>query len=408
MEAIGALPQLLAALDRPRDVQTLLDCAAVAEQRGMDAEADLLLHIAFIHRGFGQEDRRWQSATALAYGVPGFDPVPAVISVPSSAIEAAVYELTDLASIAAHDPESERVMEVAPLSATDPLVARDEARTACKDLINALLQPFDANRLRSALHDVEAAGQKLGAIDARANAEDAQTLALGLAGVSLVRFIEIVASARFGPAGSLSMFHRLARAERHGLGAYFGNVANIIRHGRDIFWLISAAMGDDFGARFDDWAALIGTRLPDDLLIDLVDELADLHRLPAIQSIWTIKSRELECARGVALVIRDAALDLRDLNLATDAQRMAVSKNLFDPLDWMILGDIHINAGQPDSAELAYRSALKLAPRNEVINARRQAVLTGLHDHLAINRGFGHRSVLRSLQDSVKDGAKNI
>lgn len=339
--------------------QDRLDLAELAEALGADALAAIARDIAMLRRGFGAEGP--------------------LIATPTGSIERAVGELRDLMGDAAG---------AAPPAAAETM----DAPAACSALCRLLSAPLD-----------EGGEAELGALlvgwrslaDAKATdlreRSDAPLpdLAKALAASELSAFLQRNRALAFPPYGSARLLHRTARLPSGGLGPYLSSVGNIVRSGRDVLGLITLAGGEDGAAdRIEVWTVPLTAYLPEHLVEDLADELADLGLIGAIFALLNATLQRTD-RQGLVRRLRDAAMDLGDDALALSAQHHVVNLTRFDAVEWRCLGAMLATSGSNEAAEAAFLYADKIAPGDPTTLAHLAALRSGDFEEFAVRGGFG-------------------
>jgi hypothetical protein len=354
-------------LTRPNTtVQDRLDLADLAEAVGAPGIATPMRDLARLRQGF---------ATGAA---------PAEL--PLNSIERAVAELrglmTDLPEIVLSTP--------ATADAPDPV-------TACSALCRLLEAPLDEGAERALTNLL--AGLRLDAdIDPRDHISvPLDELVAMFAGRELRAFLDCNHDLAFAPFGSAALLHRVARFGHGGLGPYLSQIANVVRSGSDVIGLIALAAGQGAVAMTRRWTVPLTAYLPDEAVSTLANELGDLGLADVLRDLTTAAGRRSQ-PHGLLRTLRDAALDLGDLETGISAQRVLLEKTALDAAEWRRLGDMLATAGDTMAAETAFNRALKLSPADEDAQSHLAALQGGDFGPFSIDGGFSTPMQRRQLR----------
>jgi tetratricopeptide (TPR) repeat protein len=211
----------------------------------------------------------------------------------------------------------------------------------------------------------------------------------------LQRFLLSNFDLAYGPFGSATVFHLAGRMNDAGLGAYFANMAHLIRSGRDVLAVIQRAIGNPFDAAqgldvMERWSVLLSVHLRGQALHELVDELGDTGLMRAIWGVLSAATREQTAAPDRALLwrIRDCALDNNYWELASHAQQ-AILNWWPEPVEWIVLGEIEATAGNLHDARQAFLRALSLDPNHHGGRERLAALRGQQFEKFRVIGGFG-------------------
>jgi hypothetical protein len=160
---------------------------------------------------------------------------------------------------------------------------------------------------------------------------------------------------------SSAFLDETANLHRGALGPYFTNVRLLLRNHRDFSALIDvAAGGQATDEEFERWALLLSAHLTSHEVADLVDDLGDRGMLPALRRILGRLARTGSAGESFEITRRicDAGLDLEDLRLATDAQRLILRWRPTHSNEWRLLGAIQAAMGEQELARVSFGRAL--------------------------------------------------
>lgn len=415
----AARKALLLCADPSASLQDQLDCAELLDAVGLGGGAQQLRDAAWWPLGvFPVRGTAAGAGRALAGPAAGQGPTP---SSPSS-VAAAIAQfrslvvgvrdlpplLRDGCSIAGEAPVTGALTGAHP--ACEEQDHADSGPAASIDLFEhlraALQQPLDPpadmsaataepGRLDAVLARLQADVLDAPAFEARRHVgADLSLLCAGVVADRLRSFFAGVSDLAYAPFGSPGLFHAAARLDAGGLGPWFANVPRVVRGARDVFALVQLAAAPD-GSADDDalerWSFLLSQHMPDAMLQELVDELADMGLMRAVRGILERRARRPDLRQADLLLrrVRDAGLDEGDLDLALQAQRLVVEGKPAEALEWIALGEVEATAGNRAAAEEAFAAGLRLDPTNG--NAARflEALREGWPEEYWVGSGFG-------------------
>lgn len=268
----------------------------------------------------------------------------------------------------------------------------------CERLRAALRQPLDA-RLRQELSVVlsrlQTSVMRGPVFDAKRHVGTAlPVLAAGVALGQLRGFLDATLDLASDPFGSVGLFHAAGRLGRAGLGPWFTDTTHLLRGGRDLFGLIQLAAGGVRAAAvgtdcLERWSFLLSQQMSGAALRDLVDELADIGAMRAVWGISERAARRRKTPPDLLWCIRDAGLDDGDLELALRAQKLVLRDRPYSAVEWIVLGDMEVTAGNSAEAEKAFLHALDLDRRHRDWDNRLHALRDGSLELVRMESGFG-------------------
>ncbi len=206
------------------------------------------------------------------------------------------------------------------------------------------------------------------------------------------------------PLGSPSLVHALTRASAAGVGALGLRTGDLARNGREALALLQMGLGRPLATVPDARTALgvllLAQRAPPWLRRQLVDEVADLGLRAPLRALMDVALRAPEHRRDREFLqrLRDAGLDLGDLQLGWDAQHLLAEGWREDKNEWQALADIAGYRGDFAEAEQLFEKALGLDPELEHARGRLEALRARKHLHFANPGGFGSSSDRRRLR----------
>jgi hypothetical protein len=142
---------------------------------------------------------------------------------------------------------------------------------------------------------------------------------------------------------------------------------------------------------------------------EAIDDFADIGMLQPLWYHYTrlVRQRALkETDRSLLWRIRDAGIDNDDLQLALAAQSLIAKQWEEDNVEWIILGDLAITAGDTKQAEGIFHNILSREPHNKAALERLKAIKTGETERFTILRGYGTsqaRLKIRALNLELKN-----
>jgi hypothetical protein len=199
----------------------------------------------------------------------------------------------------------------------------------------------------------------------------------------------------WAPFGSPALFAAASRLADGALGPYFSGVGRLLRSPRDLFGLIDLADegGEtERGLRLQRWFVLLATHVDHDTCVALTDEVADRGLTHALAGLLTMAQRLVDEYGPLLFMIRDAALDNRNLALAAEAQATITSLNIEEPREWIVLAEILATGGMKEASQAALTEALRLAPANRTAITRLKALASGNFEPFFTLAGFGSPS----------------
>lgn len=370
--------------------QDAADCAGLLDAAGHAGAARLLRTAASLPLGFAPQPTQHDGADGTMLGAAAAQLGQVLASVrDAEAVPHARHEGDDGPSKSrSGDRRGDRAQ------APDPEGLAD----LCDRLRTTLGQPFALareeleavlGRLRQEVVDAPSFGA------ARHVGADVATLGAGVAFDRLRSFLVQVSDLAYGPFGSPAVFHAASRLGAAGLGPWFLDAGSVVREAGDVFGLVRlAAATTTASGRVDDatlerWAFLLSLHVPDALLHDVVNELADMGLMRAVRRICARVAQQPAKHAHVLRCIRDAGLDTGDVELALTVQRLLVRISPDNSAEWVALGEVEAAAGNEVEAEDAFVFGLDLDPQNKAGRERLATLRTDGVGACAARGGFG-------------------
>lgn len=405
----------LAVTRLPSAIQPKLDCAALAMEAGHQHAARALAQLAAIRSGFALSvdvDRRFGLAatdrSAEPHGSGGStlaiaeaeltsftaDPRLSVSPVEEgwTLIEGALPLLDRWTANARHD-------RLGQAAATTPVPALETLVTWCDSLHRLLVarwSPTVKGELEPFLKKLAVAVADVPPFDVMEAQTGQDRLLAAVLSADLRHFLLAQRPLAFGPVGSAGTLHAAARLRPDGLGPYLGRMPQLARTGRDVPAMLQRACGRVLDeAELARWLPLLAAHLDDWQRETLLDELADrglLHPLHVFAAIAIARSFGWH-DRHIIWRVRDAALDLRAYTLAVAMQDVIVRWAAHDANEWRILADIHISAGDKETAERILRQGAAAAGPTATMRQRRAAIASGDLTEATLACGFSSNVV---------------
>ncbi len=383
------------------DATQLQDAADQLAEDGALAEARLIYLALLLRSGASADAVDWRMDLWGRSGLRCLESAAQPLAQGRTALDMAIGELGSLIRL---DPAPAVVPAYPPQE--EPPVAEtsgDRLQTAALRLLQAIHSPASAEvftDMAVALHDlrseVEDSPLASAPVEARGTAD------LGYA--ALRSYILDVHDFAIPPLGSPALLHALARASAAGVGGLGSRTADLARHGRDALALLQLALGHPLTAAPEAQRTrgvlLLAQRAPEWLRREMVDELADLGLRGPLRALINAALRAPGHRRDREFLqrLRDAALDLGDLQLGWDAQRLLAEGWSDDPNEWQALADIAAYRGEFAEAEALFGRALTLDPDAEHARACLEALRAGEHGRFANPGGFGSSPERRRLR----------
>ena len=206
------------------------------------------------------------------------------------------------------------------------------------------------------------------------------------------------------PLGSPALLHALARVSEAGVGGRGARRGAPPRPARAARARLPRARGRPLppapAAQRTRGVLLLAQRAPAWLRREMVDELADLGLGGPLRALMDAALRAPGHRRDREFLqrLRDAALDLGDLQLGWDAQRLLAEGWSEDRNEWQALADIAAYRRDFAEAEELFGKALSLDPGAEHARACLEALRAGEHGRFANPGGFGSSPERRRLR----------
>jgi tetratricopeptide (TPR) repeat protein len=227
--------------------------------------------------------------------------------------------------------------------------------------------------------------------------EDTSYLAAVAGFLGLQRFMlfahEILEVDSFIP----GFFKEAGRFQVAALGPYFSNIFMLIRNADDIFALIDGAAADTDEKQCELWSVILSSQLPEAERGALIDALGDRAMISGLEAQLnrTVRWLPFERRFGDLRRIRDALLDLGELQLAEKAQQALAGWSASSAVEWLVLGIIRGSLGDFEGAEKAFERSLELDPRQSGAIERLTAMRSGSFEQYSIRHGY-HSSPVRA------------
>lgn len=392
-------------LDDPRSLRR---CADLLREAAWEAPAQALEALGALREGFSAEAVWRRAVCAERVGRDRDADIPTCRPAGETPAEAA---WRDVRAVMDQQPALSRVATFDGRASREALRSTAPSEGALTpDRLPALGDPLEA--LRGALgregdNDALAAvSASLGALRTLALDPAPFDLAHGDARVTELAWRLVSESTRtwlldvydlaFPPFGSAAVLHIAARSPGSGLGPYAGHVQRLLRNGRELLGLVQLADGRPLDRHVDAETlarlpAFLASQTSGGLRLDILHELADVGLLPALWAILTLGLRRTgrPMERGLLQTLRDAGMDLGDLDLAWTAQHHLAQTWSDDEHEWLALADISAYRGEFQTAEELFTRALQLDPDNGHAARCLSALRAGDHGGFVNRGGFG-------------------
>jgi hypothetical protein len=383
------------------DVADLMALGELCLAHGAREQARMLYETVFILQGSSRQARAVQARIAQGTGLWDTDPFVATeapASPGASTIEIAVAELEEFAPLLT---ERQRGRSPLPVPAVQPgsigSLLGDLPGIASR--LHAFLgEPAPADGWQAAdrlLQQIRAIAFEGAALDHRGfHAAPLPLLAAVMSFVCLREFVlanhELVSRG----SGSAEILHRAARFDSAGLGPYLGNITQIAKRSRDLFELAgiaAAAAGSGDTADIHRWVVILSQHLRPEVRNEVIDDLGDLAASSALNAFYDRAVRQPDHRIELPLVfrVRDAAIDIGDLELARRAQSLVARLRPDQALERMILGSIEATAGLLRAAEENFLECLRMSPDFTEATERLTALRRHAFDDYRVLEGFG-------------------
>lgn len=372
------------------DLEAFLEAAdRLAAQPGSEGE---LIPLALLLRsGLSPAEADWRAEIRRRSGMPAvMEPAPPPLPRPT-ALDVAVAELRSILLLAGEGASppagqdagaGEAALEVAALRLLHALHAA-ASPGAFADIAAA------AGQLRESLGrpppDAEEAGRRFGREALRGYLLDIHDLV-------------------FPPLGAPAALHAFVRTSVVSAGACGRPTDDLARTGREALALLELALGRPLGEASEALQGLgvllIAARVRTETRPDLVDAVADLG-LPAPLRAWGAAVGRVSgqgVDRELVQRLRDAGLDLGELELAYEMQSLLAERWSDDKNEWQALADIAGYRGEFEEARQLFGRALALDGGLEHARECLEALEAGERDRFANRGGFGSSPERRRLR----------
>ena len=378
-------------------LQDQIDCALLARACGYEDEARALLMLVFLQQGYAPEAQASRLDLIQRTGL-----WPSAIHPEEMPQTAASFPVTlaleELRSILRREPADEAPPQQQPVviptlrsAFSEPSPVRKKAVLRLAEALTGRLAnaaPFPpANEAASLLHGAREL-LDLQPVAIEEFLGEADHALASIAGLELLRrFVVRIAPLLDLEQESLIPILGLSTSA---LGPYFTNIPHVIRNARDLFALIEAAADHPPSQAFiERWTLLLSLHLQRKLMIELLDEYGDRGMVHAL-SILLQRSTASDPGnppKDMVWTIRDAFLDMGELQLGGQAQELIAYWSPRDPLEWELLSDIRSAADDRDGARDALSYALTLDPNRPA--ARQRVALLEAGERAKVFGGFG-------------------
>lgn len=379
-------------------LQDQVDAAMLALAGGWNEEARALLTLVFLQQGSSPEWRFSRRALAERTGLwpgvtmPEHEPLVATGFPVSVAIEELREIIRQAPANDALPPSAPIILPVLGPTFREPGPNSKEALLARADEVTSrlsVLPPFlDGGTIANVLRSDD---DRLSALPPLAVEEFLGEPVRGLARIFILemyrRFV-----VRIIPMLSVkdeSILAAIAGLSTAGLGPYFTNVPLLIRNVRDLFALVEAAAEEPQSQAFiEGWTLLLSPNLRRHQMLGLVDEYGDRGMIRALSILLqrSAGSDPTDPPKDIVWKIRDAFLDIGEMQLGGKAQELVALWSPNDPHEWELLSDIRSGDDDAAGAREALTHVLKLDPLR--VSALRRAALIDGGERARIFGGF--------------------
>ena len=389
------------------DAAQLLDAADALVESGARPAARLIYMTLLLRSGASADEADWRTGLWSGSGLPSpEDNARPVSSQKRTALDIAITELNLLLALDAAPATTSPPPALEETPMADPSSNRLES--AALRLLRALHSAPSAAvfaDMAETLNDLWSDTQRAALSSAPSGVREA----IDLGRAALQGYILDVYDFAFPPIGSPALLHALARASAAGVGSLGLRSADLARHGRDALALLQLALGRPLTiapeAKRTRGVLLLAQRAPSWLRREMVDALADLGLSAPLRAMMDAAQRAPEHRRDREFLqrLRDAALDLGDLQLGWDAQHLLAKGWADDRNEWQALGDIAVYCGKFAEAEELFKKALSLDAGAEHARGRLAALRAGELGGLVNQGGFGSSLERRRLRAERTD-----
>jgi ADP-heptose:LPS heptosyltransferase/tetratricopeptide (TPR) repeat protein len=377
----------------------LVELADGLDGAGAERAARLLYLALLLRSGASPDEADWRRSIRRRLRLPDDD--DEVHLGPGQACTALDLAVRELRALLQLTPPPETVGEPVS-SSTKPLTGADDQRL--EDAVNRLLRALHKPAAPSVFAEIAQGLQDLrtAVLTAPDHATAEDPYDLGRA--ALGRYLSDMNDFAYAPLGSTALLHALARTSATGVGSLGLRTGDLCRNGREALALLQLALGVPLTraaeARCACGVLLLAQRAPDWLRRELVDELGDLGLVRPLRALMDVEARDPSRCRDRELLqrLRDAALDLDDLQLGWDAQHLLAQSWGDDKNEWQALAELTARRGAFAEAESYLEKALWLDPGSEHARERLEWLRAGDHGRFADRGGFGSSPDRRRLR----------
>ena len=384
-----------------------LEAAALLLDAGLKDEALLVYRMAALRQGFSPSAVRRRRAFEHEAGLSGpVEPPAQVQAAPTRRGDLVVQDLDAVlraspGSTPLPEPPSAVLSGLRSFGAARPPAGARGAPADVAALVASLCEalqpppePTACDELERVLETLHRDVLSFGPFDLDDPLASVGELAVHAAFNGLRHFLLDTYELAYAPFGGPQVLHAFSHAHEFGIGAYGARLAEIIESGHELCALIRVVAEVRPELReieTDRWVLLLVGRLRGPLLHRVLDDLADVGRLRVVWGVLagTLQRRGERPDRVMLERVRDAGLDLGDLDLALAAQRLDAHWWGEDRNEWLALGDIHAYRGAYAEAQDAFATALRLDPQNGHARRCLEALRDGRRDIFVNRGGFG-------------------
>jgi hypothetical protein len=361
----SAITQCTASSTTPTDLE---DCADLAALTGASGVEDAFRQIAHLLRGFAPETAGRQTA-------------------PAAAINRAVTELRNLMQ-SCPDEGGPYTGEQSEAPVRSDAVSQPGSLLLLPEAYVSAIETEDSERLAQLIAVTSALLPVAKAPVALDGAMSLAELADAVIGHHLQIFLESNFALHQPPFGSPALLIAAARLSHGALGPYLSGVGRLLQRASDLFGFVALAAQGVGSVDLERWLIVLASKLNRHHKHDLIDDLADRGRVDALRGVYEIERQGSSCSDSVLRQIRDAALDLGDLALATNAQSRLVELSLYSVHERVVLAEIYGTSGAPEPALDALQTAQKLDALDQQTLSRIDALRSNKFERYHVNWGY--------------------